>query len=428
MLLHSILDYLKSDPSRTRVGRRQRVAPRKGPAKCRLYLEALECRALPSTLTVLNNADSGDSSLRAMLALATSGDTINFAPNLAGQTIALTSGELVIDKSLDIEGLGADQLTVSGNDASRVFDITGGGLTVTLADLAIVHGRASQGGGVDNAGSTVAVFRCLLSNNQAVGVAGHDGTGGGIFNEHGAVLTVTESTFIGNRATAGAGAFAKGGGLFNEADATLTVAASTFFDNVATGRPSTSNVFRRDAFGGGVDNEGGAKVRDTLFTDNQAVGGSGTTGQGGGGEGGAINNYLNGATVVIDQSTLTGNRAVGGSSGSSFTGYGFGGGVANLFGAHLTVSSCTLSDNQALGGTGRRNLDQLDAVAAGGGIVNVRDATAMVSQTTLQNNKAIGGAGRPGIDGARGAGGGIFSERATLTLSHCTLIGNRAIG
>ena len=31
-------------------------------------LEALECRALPSTLTVLNNADSGSGSLRAMLA------------------------------------------------------------------------------------------------------------------------------------------------------------------------------------------------------------------------------------------------------------------------------------------------------------------------------------------------------------------------
>src|SRR5438445_10636447 len=144
MLLHSMLDYLKSDPLRTRAGRKQGVAPRKRPAKCRLYLEALECRALPSTLIVLNNADSGDNSLRAMLALASGGDTITFAPSLAGQTITLTSGELVIDKSLDIEGLGADQLTVSGNDSSRVFDITSGGLTVTLADLAIVHGRTSQ--------------------------------------------------------------------------------------------------------------------------------------------------------------------------------------------------------------------------------------------------------------------------------------------
>src|SRR5216683_2750386 len=213
-------------------------------------LELLEDRTVLSTLTVTNPADSGDGSLRAMLALASSGDTIIFDPSLAGQTITLTSGKLAIDKSLDMEGLGADQLAVSGNDASRVFDITGGGLTVTIADLAVAHGRASQGGGIDNAGSTVTVFRCLLSNNQAVGVSGHDGDGGGILNEHGAVLSVTESTFIGNHATAGAGSFAKGGGLFNEADATLTVAASTFFDNVATGRPSTSGAFQRGAFGG----------------------------------------------------------------------------------------------------------------------------------------------------------------------------------
>src|SRR5260370_25665663 len=112
-------------------------------------LEALECRALPSTLTVLNNTDSGDGSLRVAIAAASSGDTITFDPSLAGQTITLTSGELAIDKSLDIKGLGADQLTISGNDASRVFDISGG-LTVTLAHLAIVHGRASQAGGVDN--------------------------------------------------------------------------------------------------------------------------------------------------------------------------------------------------------------------------------------------------------------------------------------
>src|SRR5947209_18708959 len=90
----------RRDPCRAHRPAGRRFVPR---------VEALECRALPSTLTVLNNADSGDSSLRAMLALASSGDTITFDPSLAGQTITLTSGQLVIDKSLDIEGLGADQ-------------------------------------------------------------------------------------------------------------------------------------------------------------------------------------------------------------------------------------------------------------------------------------------------------------------------------
>jgi hypothetical protein len=459
---------------RRRASSRRRQQPHLKPAhRGRSFvprLERLEDRTVLSTWTVANPSDSGDGSLRAVIAGAQSGDQIVFDGSLQGQTIILTSGPLAITQSLDIEGPGADQLAVSGNDTSRVFDISGGGLTVTLADLAIVHGLSSQGGGIDNAGSTLTVFRCIVSNNQAVGVRGGDGKGGGIFNEKGAVLTVTESMFIGNRATAGDGNNAKGGGLFNEAGATLTVAASTFFSNVATGKPSTSDIFRLDTFGGGMDNEGGATVRNTLFThnqavggsgragstaygggifngrdqvqvnakltvshsvftDNQALGGSGTTGQGGIGGGGAITN-LNGATVVLDQSTLTGNRAVGGSSGSGYTGRSVGGGINNVNGARLTVSSCTLSENQAIGGAGSHNIDFGEALAAGGGIFSGFGSTAMVSETTLQNNQAIGGAGSAGKTAALGEGGGIHNafQGATFTLSHCTLIGNRAIG
>src|SRR5712691_4688912 len=87
-------------------------------------IEPLEDRTVLSMLTVTNPADSGDGSLRAAIAAAQSGDQIVFDTSLNGQTITLTSGELAIDKSLDIEGLGADRLTVSGNDASRIFDIT----------------------------------------------------------------------------------------------------------------------------------------------------------------------------------------------------------------------------------------------------------------------------------------------------------------
>src|SRR5439155_11602502 len=94
-----------------------------------LNLERLEDRTVLSTWTVTNPVDNGDGSLRAAIAAAQSGDQIVFDGSLQGQTILLTSGPLAIDKSLDIEGLGADQLTVSGNNASRVFDITGGGLT-----------------------------------------------------------------------------------------------------------------------------------------------------------------------------------------------------------------------------------------------------------------------------------------------------------
>ena len=78
-------------------------------ASFRPQLEALESRWLLSTLTVLNTHDSGAGSLRADIAAANSGDVIRFDRSLAGQTIRLTSGQLVVNKSLDIEGLGAGQ-------------------------------------------------------------------------------------------------------------------------------------------------------------------------------------------------------------------------------------------------------------------------------------------------------------------------------
>src|SRR5438309_7290973 len=84
-------------------------------------LEALEDRAVPSTLTVVNTLDKGAGSLRDTIGRAHYGDTIVFDPGLNGQTIALASDELAIKKSLDIEGPGASLLAVSGSDAVRVF-------------------------------------------------------------------------------------------------------------------------------------------------------------------------------------------------------------------------------------------------------------------------------------------------------------------
>jgi uncharacterized protein (TIGR03118 family) len=145
-----------------------------------LVLEALEDRTLPSTLTVLNNHDNGAGSLRAVLADAHAGDTVRFDHHLSGQTITLTSGELVIDKSLEIDGLGADRLTVSGNDASRVFRISGSTTVVEIDDLTIAHGRATDttagpsglvtlGGGLLNSGAHVTLSGVTFEDNQAIG-------------------------------------------------------------------------------------------------------------------------------------------------------------------------------------------------------------------------------------------------------------------
>jgi hypothetical protein len=77
-------------------------------------LEWLAGRDLSSTLTVTNNLDSGAGSLRAAIAAAQPDDVIRFAPDLDGQTITLTSGELDITQDLTIRGPGAGLLTVGG--------------------------------------------------------------------------------------------------------------------------------------------------------------------------------------------------------------------------------------------------------------------------------------------------------------------------
>src|SRR5262249_33844418 len=103
-------------------------------------LEALEARTVPAHLTVTSDADAGLGSLRAAIANANSGDTIKFASSV--HLIALTTGQLAITKSLTIDGPGADKLTVSGSNSSRVFAVSSG-VQVTIDGLTVANGRAA---------------------------------------------------------------------------------------------------------------------------------------------------------------------------------------------------------------------------------------------------------------------------------------------
>src|SRR5262249_18422861 len=150
------------------------------------------------------NLDSGAGSLRYAIGHSRDGETIVFAPDLAGQTITLTSGSLDIKRSLDIEGPGAGLLAVSGNDTIRVFTVSEG-LDVTIAGLTITHGQAGGsllgGGGILNTGGRLSLANDVLSNNVAVGGGfGGKAGGGAVSNFNYGTLTVTGSTFVGNRA------------------------------------------------------------------------------------------------------------------------------------------------------------------------------------------------------------------------------------
>jgi hypothetical protein len=173
-------------------------------------LQALEDRWVPSTLTVMNNLDSGPGSLRAEIAAARNNDAIVFAPGLSGQTINLTSSALLITQSLTIAGPGAGNLTISGNSASRVFEVgQSNGNKVALSGLKITNGVAQDGlggGAIENFGN-LTVSNCTLSNNKAQLTGPFpEGSGGAIFNS-GPGLTVSGCTLSNNSAAADGGAF-----------------------------------------------------------------------------------------------------------------------------------------------------------------------------------------------------------------------------
>ena len=205
-------------------------------------LELLEDRTVPSTLTVTNPADSGDGSLRAMIATAQSGDQIVFETSLEGRTITLTSGPLTITQSIDIEAAGADKLAVSGNHASRIFAVSGG-VTVTIAGLTISDGLVGGdgGGGILNAGSIVTLANDVLWNNQVVGDPGGTAQGGAIANVAGAALTISNSLLSNNQAKGSSGGGAANGGAIVNSSSRLTISHSTFSGNQSLGGDAGGN-------------------------------------------------------------------------------------------------------------------------------------------------------------------------------------------
>lgn len=175
-------------------------------------------------------ADPGDGvcansqcTLREAIAAAQTGDRITFKSNLIG-TIGLTAGRLVVDKGLIIEGPGADELTVSGQNASSVFQIGNGvdSIVVVVSGLTIAGGKSFlDGGGIEvTRAARLSLIASLVTGNST------PDRGGGIYSE--GTLTVAGSTIAANEAGKG------GGGIYN-ADGRLTVIRSTISGNTTSG-------------------------------------------------------------------------------------------------------------------------------------------------------------------------------------------------
>jgi hypothetical protein len=239
------------------------------------------------TRVVTNLDDAGPGSLRQALADANDGDVIDLS-GLTG-TITLTTGQLEITDVVTIQGPGPGALTISGNNASRVFNMRD---ALTGAGTVVISGLTITGGNVNGAGAGVN-FDCFNTSANSlvvenVVITGNTGTylGGGLYFDRcgdQANLTISNSSISGNQTTSSGG----GGVWFDEGD-TMLVENSTIAGNQAL-------------YGGGgvtFDDGGQLVIRNSTVSGNI----SGTSGGG---------LYLSGniGSVTITNSTIANNQA-----------------------------------------------------------------------------------------------------------------------
>ena len=123
-------------------------------------------------------AEPGGCTLREAISVAnaTAGaNTITFDPALTAggaATIALTGALPDLSSDININGPGANLLTVSGNQLTRVFNVANG-VTVGLSGLTIANGNVTSGGGGVGGGilnsGTLTITSCALSGNSVSG-------------------------------------------------------------------------------------------------------------------------------------------------------------------------------------------------------------------------------------------------------------------
>jgi hypothetical protein len=399
----------------------QRGLPR--PLSSQDDIGAFQSQANPFLVTTL--LDPGHTlallSLREAVNLANvlpGSNTVSFDPGLASGTVTLTSGELLLSNSIAIAGPTAGPVTLSADNASRVFEITAGS-TASLTSLNIANGQVSstslaQGGGILNAG-TLSLTDCTVRNNQATltlsGTGSEDvyAQGGGISTS--GPLTLLRCTLAGNSATLAVGNLdygnANGGGLY-DSGGVVSLTNCTVSGNQASATFS-GGAGLAFAYGGGLTCDNG-----TLSLTGCTVNGNTVTGGNADGEGGGVHSYL--STVSLSNCTVSNNTA------AATAGSALGGGVSGL-GSNQTVSDCLITNNQAslvLSGTGSE-----DVYSKGGGLYDSMGMLTLL-RCTVAGNSATLTAGN--LDYGNANGGGLYDSGGTVTLTNSTVSGNSTTG
>ncbi|MFN0278187.1 MAG: choice-of-anchor Q domain-containing protein [Pyrinomonadaceae bacterium] len=366
---------------------------------------AVDARA--AELTVTKTADTadgvcdGDCSLREAVIAAASGDTVVFSPLFnTPQTITLTLGQITIDKNLTITGTGQDLVTISGNNAGRIFYINGN-FNITMSGMKLGDGKVgatSSGGAIGGAilifGGSLNLAQMEFVNNTAFDMQTGNGEGAAIAGDE-CVMTmanvnahhnngpgttifafprlditdsvVSDNTFgIVARTLNISNVNASRNSLIGVSGQFLTIRNSTITGNgrgVASGDSvstmSVENSIISENTNVGLSNSGVATITNCVVTNNSRND-----------EGGGIANT---GTLYIIDSTISGNTA-------SL----HGGAIRSSTVSHLYLTNSTISGNIA--GT---NLSS----ALGGGIYGKGNANVRFTNSTISNNRTSGNGG-----------------------------------
>lgn len=389
--------------------------------------------AFAATYTVGNLNDSGPSSLRDAIAQANANpgaDVITFASNVSG-TITLTTGSLVINDAVDIQGPGAGVLTIAGGFSATKpsspsayggysdIVINGGGgagrpaatlaaTPVTFSGMTITGGSAINGGGINAYNALLNVNNCVVTGNNA------SDSGGGIYiSGYYSVATISNSTLSNNTANYYGGAIATeasriviqqsaltgnsaddGGAIYvhNDNYNALSITSSTISGNTARGS------------GGGIFIEHtGFDISNSTIANNSS-----------GGNGGGLYAHTDAYSATIANSTISGN------SSSSYGGGILSEDVANVVMANTVVAGNTAStdpDTSSNGGTFAAAFSLVGITGAatitdnGGNLLNVAPQLGALANNGGPTQTMLPLAGSPLIDAGDPAFSGLSTDQ-----------------
>ena len=282
-----------------------------------------------ATITVTTNADEnvtdGNCSLREAIHAAVINAAVDACTAGSGaDTVSVPAGTyaigstLELDVDLTIQGAGRDATVLDGEDAVRVFHVSGPAGPVEIRDLSIERGRADFGGALSSAGGYTTTLRNVAVRHCSTNARGGAISGGG-------AISILDSVFESNSAGGQPSGFNSGGAIYMWGG-TLRVERSRFAFNTVTGTGG-------EQYGGAIHfaSTGNLDIVDSSFVENAA-----------GYCGGAISAVF-GDVVSISNSTFEGNTAgSGGKGGALMAGYA-------AYNTHLDILNSTFSANLAGG-------------------------------------------------------------------------------